>query len=589
MTERVTQEAPDDIPALERTTGPLPLSDTQRALYLVELLHPGTPTYTIAVAVLLDGPLDVPRLRDAVERVVARHDALRTTFTPGTAPSFEPAQRIGAPDPELPVVDVRADGNEDADAAALRLARTWADEPFDLARGPLLRTRLIRSGPGRHLLVVTMHQLVSDGPSLQIFFDELADGYADEPERDAPGLRFADYAAWQRSRPVDAEHLGWWRERLAGAPTVLRLPADRPRPAVAGPHGGSHRHTLGAAVMRPALRLARDLRVTPFVLVLTAYAAFLSRLAGIQDVLVGVPVSARDRVELESVIGFFATTLPVRVEAGRDRSFAGLCRSVQSELLDVLTHREVTMEQLARELAPHRDPGHAPLVQAYFSLEQEPIVTPHLPGLRATAFDLPPSGAKVDLDMLVFRVAGEEDTFDLTLTYRTDLFEAATIARTAVQFEELLVAAVADPSAAIGSLPGPPEGAPPLQPPPAAAPPPPALPDVARAGTDQALLQIWREVLGRDDVGVHDNFFDLGGTSFALTTVHTLIGARTGARTPLVSLLEFPTIAALARHLAGGTRTEHAVADPAGETRVARLRERRGRLRQRRSGQETGE
>ncbi|NBE96632.1 condensation domain-containing protein, partial [Nonomuraea sp. K271] len=515
MIERITAAGPDHIPALDRTAGPPPVSSAQRALYLAELLHPGTPMYNITVAVRLEGSLDVPRLRNAVARVVARHDALRTTFVRGTTPPFEPVQRIGDPDAELPVAGLGAgsgagsdaggavDAVDAVDAVALRLAQRWADEPFDLERGPLLRTRLFVAGPQHHLLVVTMHQLISDGPSLQVFFDELAEGYAGAPERAAPALRFADYAAWQRARPVDADQLGWWRTRLAGVPTVLRLPTDRPRPAVAGPHGGNHRHTLRAAVMRPALRLAQHLRVTPFVLMLTAYATFLSQLAGTRDVLVGVPVSARDRPELESVIGFFVTTLPVLVEAHHDRSFADLCRSVQSELLDVLTCRDVTMEQLAQELAPERDPGHAPLVQAFFSFEQEPIVSPRLAGLRATAIDVPPSGAKVDLDMMIFGSAEGADDFDLTLTYRADLFEAATASRMAAHFERLLVAAAAQPSAPIRSLPSPAEVVPrPRNPAATAAAPRPAPTTSARVGMEQNLVEIWREVLGRDDIGL---------------------------------------------------------------------------------------
>lgn len=588
MIERVTVAAPDHIPARDRTAGPLPLSGAQRALYLVELLHPGTPMYNITVAVRLTGPLDVPRLRNAVARVVARHDSLRTTFVPGAAPSFEPALRIGAPDVELPVAGLEADGTGDVEAAASRRAQAWADEPFDLENGPLLRTRLLRMGPAEHLLVVSMHQLVSDGPSLQVFFDELAEGYAGGPDRAAPPLRFADFAAWERARPVDAEQLGWWREHLAGVPTVLRLPTDRPRPPVAGTHGGNHRHLLRAAVMTPALRMARELRVTPFVLVLTAYAILLARLTGSRGVLVGVPVSARDRAELETVIGFFATTLPVLVEAHADRGFAGLCRSVQAELLDVLTHREVTMEQLARELAPERDPGHAPLTQVFFSFEPEPVVSPRLAGLSATAVDVPPSGAKVDLDMLVFRSVTGDD-FDLTLTYRTDLFEAATVARMAAYFERLLVAAVADPAAPIRTLPGPAEEIFTPRPSEVTTAPRPDLPAPAHTVTAQDLVQIWREVLGRDDIGLDDNFFDVGGTSFALVAVHTLIGARTGARTSLVSLLEFPTVAALARHLAGGPRTGPAAAKTPGRARAAGLRDRRNRLLQGRSDRRTGE
>lgn len=589
MIERITAAAPDRIPA-RNATGPLPVSGAQRALYLVELLHPGTPMYNITVAVRLGGPLDVPRLRNALARVVARHGALRTTFAPGTAPPFEPVQRIGDPDVELPVVHPDADLD---DTAALRLAQAWADEPFDLERGPLLRTRLLVTGPEQHLLVVTMHQLVSDGPSLQVFFDDLARVYAGEPEGRPPAVQFGDYAAWQRARPVDAEQLGWWRDRLARVPTVLLLPTDRPRPAVAGTRGGNHRHPLRAAVMGPLLRMAQDLRVTPFVVVLTAYATLLSQLAGTRDVLVGVPVSGRDRAELESVVGFFATTLPVLVEADGDRSFADLCRSVQFELLDVLTHRDVTMEQLAQELTPERDPGHAPLVQAFFSFEQEPIVSPSLAGLHATAIDIPPSGAKVDLDLMVFRSATGGDDFDLTITYRADLFEATTVARVAAHFERLLVAAVAEPAAPSRSLPGPVEGvsrpASPVAAPAAAAAPRPALPASARAGVEQELVRIWQEVLGRDDVGLDDNFFDLGGTSFALATVHTLIGARTGAATSLVSLLEFPTIAALARYLTGDIGTPAvAVAEPPGRARAARLRDRRNRLAQQRSGRGSG-
>ena len=579
MIERVTVAAPDDIPVLDRTAGPLPLSGAQRALYLVELLHPGTPMYNITVGVRLEGPLDVPRLRDAVARVAARHETLRTTFVPGTEPPFEPAQRVGEPDVDLPVV-------EEPEETELRLAQAWADEPFDLRRGPLLRTRLLRTAPDRHLLVVTMHQLVSDGPSLQVFFDELADGYAGRPEPAAP-LQFADYAAWQRSHPADDEQLGWWRERLAGVPTVLKLPSDRPRPAVAGTHGGNHHHRLPATTMTPALQVAKQLRVTPFVLMLTAYAILLSRLAGRRDVLVGVPVSGRDRPELESTIGFFATTLPVLVEAHADRSFADLCRSVQVELLDVLTHREVTMEQLAQELTPDRDPGHAPLTQAFFSFEPDPIARPRLAGLRATAIDLPPSGAKVDLDMLIFRSAGGGNDFDLTLTYRSDLFEATTIAVIATHFERLLVAAVTEPAATIRSLPDP------LLPPSRRAVAAPAprldLAPLAHAGIEQDLVRIWREVLGRDDVGQDDNFFDLGGTSFALATVHTLIGARTGVRTSLVSLLEYPTIAALARHLTGGPQTGPAAAEPLARARASGLRDRRNRLLRERSGRKAGE
>jgi acyl carrier protein len=599
------------------TAGPARLSGAQRALYLVEQLHPGTPAYNITVAVRLTGPLDVDRLRAALAGIVARHEACRTVFRPGPSPSSEPVPELTDVPVELTVVDPGPAADADVDAAALRLAQQYADEPFDLGRGPLLRVRLVVGGPERHLLVVTVHQLVSDGPSLQVFFDELAAGYAGA-EPVAPSLRFTDHAARQRARPVDAGELDWWAGHLGGVPTVLRLPTDRPRPRVAGLHGGNHRHTLPAAVVTPALRLARELQVTPFVLGLTVYGTLLARLAGVARVLVGVPVSARDRPELDAVIGFFATTLPVLVEVDEGRSFAELCRSVQDELLDVLSHQDVTMEQLAERLAPRRDPGHAPLVQAFFSLETDPIVRAGLPGLTVSAIDVPPSAAKVDLDLTLFRSAPGSDDVDLVAGYRTDLFDPATIARISAAYERLLAAAVARPHAPVATLPAvdgvaaagtvvrtDPEGGaaadtvaadPVVQPDPSGptlpatstVPAVPAVPDTdgpGRGAAEQRLTEIWREVLGRDDVGPDDNFFDLGGTSFALATVHSLIGSRLGIRTSLVSLLEFPTVATLARHL-DGHDARPGRADEGG--RADRLRAGRSRLQQRRSGRGSG-
>nr|WP_042197633.1 condensation domain-containing protein [Kibdelosporangium sp. MJ126-NF4]CEL23083.1 Non-ribosomal peptide synthetase [Kibdelosporangium sp. MJ126-NF4]CTQ90220.1 Non-ribosomal peptide synthetase [Kibdelosporangium sp. MJ126-NF4] len=516
-----------------------PLSPSQRALYLVEQLYPGTSMHHVPVAARFDGPLDVPRLEAAIGRIVTRHEALRTTFPAA-------AQRISPPAVDLPVIE--AD-----ESSALDLVRQWVAEPFDLEHGPLIRTRLIQLAPQRHILVVVMHQLVTDGPSIHLFFNELADLYDGRDDLPPLPVQPADHAAWQLGHPPSPEDLTWWREQLDGVPTVLRLPTDRPRPRVASMRGANHFHTLPAAVMTPALALARSLRVTLFVLALTAYAALLARMSGQPQVLVGVPVSSRDRAELESVIGFFVNTLPVMVDTTGDPGFGELAKRTQSELLDILGQQEVPFDRLVAELAPDRDPAHSPLVQAFFSFETTPLADPRLTGTTATAIECQPDDAKVDIDMTIFRATEAGDDFRLMITYRTDLFDENTIRRLADRFERLLATA-ADPHAPLSANPALADIEPPVEP---ETPRPVAAPTArAHTGMERDLARIWQDVLGLAEVGVHDNFFDLGGTSQALASVRNRLGELTGTPPPLVALLEFPTVAALAQHLAGSATPE---------------------------------
>ncbi|TDD61591.1 hypothetical protein E1263_06795 [Kribbella antibiotica] len=519
------------------------LSPFQRALYVVEQLYPCTGMNNVPVAARFEGPLDVVRLKAAIDRIVSRHEALRTTF-PGAE------ERVGTAAVELPIT--QAD-----ETAALELVRRWAGEPFDLVNGPLLRTRLIELTPTSHILAVVMHQLITDGPSLQVFFDELGDGYAGLPASPLPAVE----------RTEADEDAKWWASQLAGVPTVLRLPTDYPRPRVATSQGANHVHVMPAAVMTPVLQRARELRVTPLVVVLSAYTALLSQLSGQEQVLVGVPVSRRDRAELESAIGFFVNALPVLGDTSGEPAFGELCQRVQGSLLDLLEHADVPFDRIVAELAPERDPGHAPLVQAYFSFEAAPIVTPRLEGLTATAIECPPEDAKVDLDLTIFRAQPGSDDFRLTFTYRTDLFAESTIAALADQLQQLLVAGAADPEQPLPVL------VTQREPVAVAAQPAPAMAS-GQPELEQQVIRIWQEVLERTEVGLHDNFFDLGGTSFTLLATQSRLREITGTTPPLVALLEYPTVATLARFLGGGEST----AEPSTE----RLLAGRDRLRQRR-------
>ncbi|MER5648748.1 amino acid adenylation domain-containing protein [Streptosporangium sp. NPDC002524] len=476
------------IPSGEGAGEPVPLTVAQRALWIIEQVHPGDSAYNVPVAVRLDGPLDLGALKRAIERVLARHDILRTAFPAGRD---EPYQRVAPSPPFGPrLVDLTTEPPERRDDLAEALLRRWADEPFDVTTGPLIRKRLIRLDTDRHILGVFLHQLVCDGPSLHLLFDELADGYAGAPEPPPLPVQFGDYAARQRRQPVDAADLAWWHERLAGAPTTLEFPADRPHPArddanttsgtssangadaaygaggtdgvngaggVDGPdrprrRGGANHHvTLPGPLMVEVLALARRMRVTPFVPMIAAYAALLSHLTGARDLLIGTPANDRLSSELEPVIGFFVNTLPVRFDLSGEPSFAEVVRRTRETVMDMLGHQRVPFQKLVEELAPRRDPGRDPLVQALFSFEPTPMAEPRFGDLTASLIDLMPTGAKAGLDFTIFRSAG--DAFDLTITYNTGLFGSGTIRSIGDRFPALLAAAVADPEAPLWTLP----------------------------------------------------------------------------------------------------------------------------------------
>ncbi|GAA4183183.1 hypothetical protein GCM10022252_10210 [Streptosporangium oxazolinicum] len=471
---------------------PVPLTVAQRALWIIEQVHPGGSAYNVPVAVRLDGPLDLGALRRAVERVLARHDILRTTFPMGRD---EPYQRVAPSPPFGPrLADLTTEPPERRDDLADELLRRWADEPFDVTAGPLVRKRLIRLDADRHILGLFLHQLVCDGPSLHLLFDELADGYAGAPEPPPLPVQFGDYAAWQRRQPVDAADLAWWRERLAGAPTTLDLPADPSRPTRDGARGGdsvrggdssggangvrggdtaggaggaggadghdrlrrrggaNHHVTLPGPLMAEVLALARRMRVTPFVPMIAAYAALLGRLTGARDLLIGTPANDRLFSELEPVIGFFVNTLPVRFDLSGDPSFAEVVRRTRETVMDMLSYQRVPFQRLVEELAPQRDLDRNPLVQALFSFEPTPMAEPRFGDLSASLIDLMPTGAKAGLDFTVFRAA-TGDAFDLTITYGTDLFDPGTVRSIGDRFHRLLAAVVAAPEAPLWTLP----------------------------------------------------------------------------------------------------------------------------------------
>jgi amino acid adenylation domain-containing protein len=428
-----------------------PLSFAQQRLWFLDQLVPANPFYNVAAAVRLETAIDAVALERAVNEIVRRHEALRTTFR---AVEGRPVQVV-APVLELalPVLDLAALPRAEREREALRLATEEAQRPFDLARGPLVRTSLLRLGPREHVFLLTLHHIVSDGWSMGVLSRELNALYgafargAPSPLPELP-IQYADFALWQR-RALAGEalerQLAYWRARLAGAPT-LALPTDRPRPPVARFRGASASLALPAELGVRLRRLAQAEGATLFMVLLCAFKALLSRYTGQEDIVVGAPIANRTRPELEGLIGFFVNTLVLRTDLGANPSFREALARVRDGCLGAYAHQDIPFERLVDELAPERDLSRNPLFQVTFQLQHA------RPGEGA-----PEATLEVERGASIFDLALNFADGPAGLTgiieYNTDLFDEATIVRLARHYETLLAGAVADPECPLARLP----------------------------------------------------------------------------------------------------------------------------------------
>ncbi len=447
--------APPLVPA-PRGAAALPLSFSQQRLWFLDQLEPGSFAYNLAGALRLEGPLDVAALRQVLDEIVRRHESLRTTFVGGDG---EPVQVVAPPAPfPLPVVDLAGLPAAPREAEAARLAAAEARRPFDLQRGPLLRLSLLRLAAWEHALVTAMHHIVSDGWSLGVFSRELGTLYrafaAGEPSPlPEPPLQYADFAVWQRrwlSGPLLAAQLAWWTQQLGGAPAVLELPLDRPRPPVRGYAGARLSSPLGGELERRLEAVARRLAVTPFMILLGGFATLLARYGGQTDVVIGTPVANRGRAELEDLIGFFANTLALRADLHGDPSFEELARQVRETALGAFSHQEVPFERLVDELRLERNLSHSPVFQVMLAYQNLPASALELPSLTLSPLDFESGRAQFDLTLTVYP---EADSPLARLEYAAELFDAATAARLLAHLQNLLAGIADDPARRLSELP----------------------------------------------------------------------------------------------------------------------------------------
>jgi amino acid adenylation domain-containing protein len=431
-------------------SGALPLSFAQERLWFIDRLQPGTASYNISTGLHLRGALRVAALERALGEIVRRHESLRTTFGErGGAPVQVIAPFHGF---TLPVEAVHGGEPE-----ARRRAAQEASRPFDLSAGPLFRPLLLRLGEQEHVLLLTMHHVVSDGWSMRLLFRELAALYAAFAEGrpsplPEPEVQYADYAAWERAQlhgPALERQLGYWKERLAGAPALLELPTDHPRPAVQTHHGAEARFELSAELLERLRALGRSEGATLYMVLLGAFQALLARLAGTADVVVGSPVAGRARREVEEVVGFFVNTLALRCDLSGDPDFREVLRRVRRTTLEAWDHQEVPFEKLVAEVQPERSLAHAPIFQVLFTLENAEAGPAPLPGIEVSGLAGEMDAVKYDLALAL--TAGPGGVRG-SAAYSTALFERASIDRMLSRLERVLEQVTADPGTRLSRL-----------------------------------------------------------------------------------------------------------------------------------------
>ncbi len=395
------------------STGDLSLSFAQQRLFFLDRLDPGSAAYHIPLTVRLRGDLNPAALARGLAEVVHRHASLRTRFEDGEG---GPVQRVDPPGPfPLPAVDL-ADLSEQAEAEALRLAETETLRSFDLSRGPLLRTLLLRLPGCEHLLVAVLHHIVSDGWSMGVLVRELTTWYAAlSAGRSAPPalpslpVQYSDYAVWQRewlSGEVLAAEVAHWRSRFADLPAHLELPADRPRAAQRSPAGAALRVRLEREATTALRGLASAHGTTLFMVLAAGLEVLLARLSGQQLFGLGTPVAGRSRVELEALIGLFVNTLVLRADLSGDPAVEELLERVREVALDAYAHAELPFEKLVEELSPQRSLSHTPLFGVMLVLGNAPVGPLELAGLHLEPVELSRRTAKLDLTLELSEARG---------------------------------------------------------------------------------------------------------------------------------------------------------------------------------------
>ncbi|WP_281887483.1 non-ribosomal peptide synthetase [Paenibacillus sp. YYML68] len=428
-----------------------PVSSAQKRLFILSLLPGGETGYNMPGVLQLDGALDIAGLEAAFRQLIARHDTLRTSFE---LVEGEPKQQVhDAVHFALERIDLQNEAGvaEASEAEAIAAAIQAFVRPFDLAKAPLVRSGLIELAAERHLLLVDMHHIISDGVSLSVFIDELARLYAGE-ELAPMHLQYKDYAVWQQAGE-GADKLkqqeAYWLDTFRQEVPVLDLPADYPRPAVQSFDGARYEFTLDREAANSLRQLAKQTGSTLYMVLLAVYTTLLHKYTGQEDIVVGVPVAGRSNADLEPIIGMFVNTLALRQYPAGEKSFSDYLLEVKEGSLQAFSHPEYPFEDLVEQLKLKKDMSRNPLFDTMFELKNIDTTEPRMDGLRISSYPNPHASAKVDLSIEVYE---EQDELLFSLEYATALFKPETMERFGQHFSELATAIGLAPQRKLGEL-----------------------------------------------------------------------------------------------------------------------------------------
>lgn len=447
-----------DAPPIERTSRDkqLVLSFAQQRLWFLTQLQPDSPFNNLSAAFRLQGQLNYQALQDSLNEIVRRHEVLRTSFK---TIDGKPLQIVSSETKLLlPTVDLSELSAELQEIQSEQITQIEAQQPFNLQTDLTLRAKLLKLGEQEHIVLLTLHHIASDGWSIGVFGRELSalyQAYCDRQPSTLPELpiQYADFAAWQRQWLVGetlASQLAYWRQHLDGAPTLLELPTDYPRPAIQSFRGADYTFEIALQQSAALKTLSQQQGCTLFMTLLAAFKTLLYRYTGSEDIVVGSPIANRNRAQIENLIGFFVNTLVLRTQFAGNFSFEELLNRVREVAIGAYSYQDLPFDVLVEELQPQRSLSYTPLFQVMFVLQNAPMSDIELSGLNLSPIESDSGTAKFDLTLFV------EDTDSglvATFEYNTDLFEAATIQRMAGHLQTLLSAIVADPQQQLWELP----------------------------------------------------------------------------------------------------------------------------------------
>ncbi len=537
---------------------PLPLSFAQQRLYFMQQFAPDDPSYNLASAFRFRGHLELAALEQALWLLEERHEILRTVFEEY---EDEPVQRVLAPS-QNPIAQVELTSKllEERETEARLFAEARFQETFDLAKSPLYRVWLLCLEEGHWILLMSMHHIISDAWSMNLMMRELVAGYwqilaGTRPSTSKEFMQYGDFASWQRTclsgRVFEAQST-YWRNQLAQAPAVLSLPTDYPRPEVPSYDGKTFYFTIPAGLVSAFRTLAQTQQATMSMAVQALFALLMARYSGQRDICVGHTIANRNHPDLESMLGFFVNTLVLRTSLEGEPDFGTLLARVRQTSLAAYEHEDVPFERVVELIAPPRSNRFTPLFQVMCDFQNARVEYPVMADLTLEPVEWGTGAAKFDL---TFDFEENDGALNGVIEYRSALFRPETIALMAQTFVALMERVTSSPDTNVWALalPVPPDAATRVLPdrwheqPVTALAPGEVLEDVPfvapRNEQEQAVADMFREVLNLQEVGVHHSFFDLGGHSLLAARLLSRIRRRFDHEISLPRFFENPTIA----------------------------------------------